>query len=172
MRTMIKSILTTIGITFSCLVWSEEGPKNPNVVTYGDWGVQCTEEAKLHTCQAVQEIWLEQDEKKQRVLTLQLIPRNEEQKVLQLSFPLGVDLRPGIVIAVDNGNEQKFSYATCNNQSCLSLILMSEKELSMFKRGNVLKVGFMTFGSDKTIVLEASLKGFSKANNEVKKGAS
>ena len=169
MRSMIKRIVTIIGIIFSCLVWSEESPKNANVATYGDWGLQCTEEERLHICQAVQIIWLEQGEKKQRVLTLQLIPKNEEQKILQLSFPLGVDLRPGIVIAVDNGSEQKFSFATCTNQSCLSLILMSEKELSMFKRGNVLKVGFRTFGSDKTIVLEASLKGFTKADAEVKK---
>jgi invasion protein IalB len=169
MRIMIKSIITIIGIIFSCLVWSEEIPKNPNVVTYGDWGLQCTEEAKLHICQAVQVIWLEQDEKKHQVLTLQLLPRNEEQKVLQLSFPLGVDLRPGIVIAVDDGNEQKYPYTTCANQSCLSLILMTGEQLSMFKKGNVLKVGFKTFESDKTVVLEVSLKGFTKANAEVKK---
>jgi invasion protein IalB len=169
MHSIIKRIVTIVGITFSCLVWSEEAPKNPNVVTYGDWGMQCTEEAKLHICQAVQVLWLEQDKKKQRVLTLQLIPKDEEQKVLQLSFPLGVDLRPGIVIAVDDGSEQKFSYATCNNQSCFSLILMTEEQLSMFKKGNILKIGFRTFGSDKTVVLEASLKGFTKANVEVKK---
>jgi invasion protein IalB len=169
MRTMIKSIITIIGIIFSCFVLSKESPKNPNVVTYGDWGLQCTKEAKLDICQAVQVLWLEQDKKKQRVLTLQLIPKDEEQKVLQLSFPLGVDLRPGIVIAVDDGSEQKFSYATCNNQSCFSLILMTEEQLSMFKKGNILKIGFRTFGSDKTVVLEASLNGFTKANAEVKK---
>jgi invasion protein IalB len=169
MRSIIKRIVTIVGITFSSLVWSEEAPKNPNVVTYGDWGVQCTEEAKLHICQAVQVLWLEQDEKKQRVLTLQLLPRNDEQKVLQLSFPLGVDLRPGIVVAVDDGNQQKYPYTTCVNQSCSSLILMTGEQLSMFKKGNVLKVGFKTFESDKTVVLEASLKGFTKASAEVKK---
>jgi invasion protein IalB len=169
MHSMFKKIVAIAGMTVSCIAWSEETPKTPEVVTYGDWGVQCIEEAKVNICQAVQILWLEQGEQKQRVLTLQLIPGADEQKVLQLSFPLGVDLRPGIVMAADNGSEQRFPYATCSNQNCVSLILMTKELVSMFQKGNLLKVGFRPFGSDKTVVLEASLKGFTKANSEVKR---
>ncbi|MBR9866209.1 MAG: invasion associated locus B family protein [Oceanospirillales bacterium] len=171
MHTMINRIVVILSIFFSCFAWSEESTQQPSVVTHGDWGVQCADQADVRICQAIQVLWLEQDGQKQRVLTLQLIPGAENQKILQLSFPLGVDLRPGIVIAVDGGSEQKFPYATCSNQNCLSLILMTTEKLADFQKGNVLKVGFRPFGSEKTVVLEASLKGFTKANDEVKRGA-
>lgn len=170
MHSMINRIVAIISVAFSCLAWSEESPQQSSVVTYGDWGVQCTDQANVRICQAIQVLWLEQDGQKQRVLTLQLIPGDENQKILQLSFPLGVDLRPGIVIAVDAGSEQKFPYATCSNQHCLSLILMTKETLTAFKKGNALKVGFRPFGSEKTVVLDASLKGFTQANVEVKRG--
>lgn len=159
---MIKKVIAVLSFTLSCSTWAEERPTITEN-TYGDWGVQCNVQEGVNVCQALQVLWLEQNEEKKRLLTLQLVPSSDEKIVLQLSFPLGVDLRPGFVLAVDDNSEATFSYAMCANQNCMAFIIMDDDKLSAFKKGNVLKVGFRPFGSDKTVVLEASLKGFTKA---------
>ncbi|WP_187424865.1 invasion associated locus B family protein [Marinomonas sp. IMCC 4694] len=167
--TIMKMMCFMLGIAVSGLAISNETAENASTA-YGDWGVQCGQKQNdtVEVCQATQMLWLEQDDKKQKLLTLLLMPSNDDGKILQLGLPLGVDLRPGIVIAVDDGKEESFDYALCSNLDCSSFVLMTQERLSAFEKGNVLKIGFRPFGSQQTVVLEASLKGFTKASNRVK----
>lgn len=133
------------------------------------WFVICIDEKDAKTCRIVQKLFTEQGVKgKQRtygkVLSLTVAyggtPR---QPVLVMDMPLGVDLRPGMVLRVDNRKEMTAPYLRCTGEGCTSRIALTPPVLAMLRRGSKLHVGFRPFSSNQTLVVDASLIGFSKA---------
>lgn len=131
--------------------------------TFGDWRIQCEEQR----CQAQQQLFVGEGEQRSRVLSASVM-KLQDQLVMQLVFPLGVDLRPGIATRIDEAQEQQFAFSTCVKDGCVVLLPLNEGFLSGLKAGNTLKAGFRPFGSDQTLVVELSLKGFTKASSNVR----
>ncbi|MET4000745.1 invasion associated locus B family protein [Marinobacterium sp. MBR-109] len=138
-------------------------PLSVQAETFGDWRVECQETR----CQAVQQLFVGEGEKRSRVLSAS-VTKLQDQLVLQLVFPLGVDLRPGIATRVDESEEQQFGFSTCVQDGCVVLLPLDDNLLSGMKAGNTFKAGFRPFGSEQTLVVELSLKGFTKASSNVR----
>lgn len=130
---------------------------------FGDWRVEC----KQQQCQASQQLFVGENDKRSRVLAASLM-KVQEQRVLQLVFPLGVDLRPGIVIRIDDSQEQHFSFTTCVSDGCVALLPLNSELYAGMKAGKVMKAGFRPFTSEQTLVAELSLSGFTKASDKVR----
>ena len=74
-----------------------------------------------------------------------------------------MDLRPGAVLRVDEGEEIAVPYLQCTQAGCDASIKLEAKLLWAMKQGEQFLVGFRAWGSDQTNVVNASLIGFTKA---------
>ena len=129
----------------------------------GDWTINC----EKNRCQAAQQLVAKNGQKSSKVLSATLLKVNKE-LVMELVVPLGVELRSGIVTRVDEQKEFHFPYVTCMQSGCASLIPVKGGLYQQMKAGKSMKIGFRPFRSAKTLVVDLSLKGFTKASNKVK----
>jgi invasion protein IalB len=111
-----------------------------------------------------QTLSVQQGERSQRVLQA-IVARQNQQRLLELSVPLGVDLRPGLLIQVDENPVGNLPYLTCNAAGCIALINLDDALWQQLRNGNKAKVAIRGVGQAENTVLELSLKGFTAASN-------
>lgn len=133
---------------------------------YKDWTQVCLSEAEVSRCEAIQVLNVTQDEQTRPLLraTLSRVP---DGRFLEIALPLGMDLRAGLVIQIDEGDEQRFAYSTCVAQGCAAVLAVDEALLSALRAGNRARLGFRLFGTVETQVVELSLSGFTAASEGV-----
>ena len=142
------------------------------------WKVICTDAQDPQTCIIQQKHYPVQKPKGQQgrvgtVLTLSIRFAHKpgetiRKPYLRMQLPLGVDLRCGMVMRIDKGKETTGTYLRCLNTGCEVNFLMKDNMVVGLKAGRVFRVGFVPLGSEKVLVVEASLKGFTKAFNMLK----
>lgn len=76
-----------------------------------------------------------------------------------LTTPLGVFLKPGIVIKVDGGRARAYGFEICDPAGCHAGLNLDEALLRDFRRGNTAEITFFD-GSQEQVTLPVSLKGF------------
>ena len=130
--------------------------------TYGQWGVLCNPSSPSE-CRAAQ-TQKSVDEKNPGTL-LQVLFAAEKGKMFGVfTLPFGVDLRAGIAVRIDEGEEVKGSFMTCMPDGCQSITEINETLLAQIRKGKVLKVGFRSLGGgDKTLVVDVPLEGAGQA---------
>ncbi len=130
--------------------------------TYGQWGVLCNPSSPSE-CRAAQ-TQKSVDEKNPGTL-LQVLFAAEKGKMFGVfTLPFGVDLRAGIAVRIDEGDEVKGSFMTCMPDGCQSITEINETLLAQIRKGKVLKVGFRSWGGgDKTLVVDVPLEGAGQA---------
>jgi invasion protein IalB len=130
--------------------------------TYGQWGVLCNPSSPSE-CRAAQ-TQRSVDEKNPGTL-LQVLFAAEKGKMFGVfTLPFGVDLRAGIAVRIDEGDEVKGSFMTCMPDGCQSITEINETLLAQIRKGKVLKVGFRSWGGgDKTLVVDVPLEGAGQA---------
>ncbi|MDP7344651.1 MAG: invasion associated locus B family protein, partial [Alphaproteobacteria bacterium] len=69
----------------------------------------------------------------------------------------------GVVVQADAGNPTTLTIQTCTKEGCRSVAQVSDELLRGFRQGKLLKVGFVAFGGTQTVVVDASLAGFTAA---------
>ena len=84
-----------------------------------------------------------------------------------MRLPLGVDLRSGMVMQIDNSAEISGQYVQCRNSGCEVRLELTQKLIKLIKLASELRVGFRPYGTVKTLIVIASLKGFSKAFGQI-----
>ncbi|MCG8492185.1 MAG: invasion associated locus B family protein [Sneathiellales bacterium] len=142
------------------------------------WKRVCQDDTKIESCRIAQQLYLNKnvDGKKQtvgRVLSLTVlylfVPQTgQRQPFMSIIMPLGVDLRAGAKIKVDEGQEIPLRFLQCTKAGCAASVGLDTKLLEAMKAGNRLRVAFRPWGSKETAVLNASLKGFTKGVNSLK----
>jgi invasion protein IalB len=143
--------------------------------TYRNWTVICKDPDTRQTCRIEQKLFMNKkvDGKTQNVGKLLSIMvfftgKQERKPYIVMQLPLGVDLRAGVVLQIDKGNELKAPFSICTNAGCEVQSSLSEEMLEQLKVGNTLKIGFRAYGTTKTIVVDANLMGFTRAFSELK----
>ena len=165
---MIAAILTA-GLMFPLDLAAQVSAAQEDIT----WKLICADGFKPETCKITQTLFLSKKiQGKQRtvgkILGLMVIympaPKSKiREPYLSIQMPLGVDLRRGAVLRVDEGKETPVQYLRCTNSGCDASLKLDSKFLKALKAGNGLLVGFLPWGGDKTTVVNASLKGFTKA---------
>lgn len=138
---------------------------------YQDWSVLCNKQAKAEICQMQQVMMINQNNRQVRMLQTTLTQTPDKKVVMELLFPLGVDLRAGIAMQVDDQPEIRAGFVTCLEAGCIAVVEMNEELMQQFKKGNKAKVGFRGLGQKDNAVLELSLKGFSAASAQLQNTA-
>lgn len=130
---------------------------------FDDWFKVCPEQESAGLCRVMQTMEMQTEQGSVRLLQTVLAPTADNKMIMEMTLPLGLDMRPGIVIQIGDLPEFKQSYLTCAQSGCLVITELTEERLSALKKSMQAKVGFKSLNSDQTIVLELSLKGISKA---------
>jgi len=135
--------------------------------SFGQWAVLCNSTTPSE-CRAAQ-TQKSLDEKNPGTL-LQVVFAAEKGKMFGVfTLPFGVDLRAGIALRIDEGNEVKGSFMTCLPDGCQSINEIDESFLAQMRTGKILKVGFRSWGGgDKTLVVDVPLDGAAQAIAAVK----
>ena len=140
------------------------------------WRLRCDDSANATTCRMNQELFLQrQVEGEQRTLgrllnltVLYLESGGERVPFMSLQMPLGVDLRPGAVMRVDDGPETPLEFLRCTESGCDASAHITPELLQQMRAGNRLRVGFRPWGSEQVTAVDASLIGFTAAFAELR----
>lgn len=134
------------------------------------WSVVCADANNARTCRMVQKRLASKVVKGRRQtvgkvlgLTVRYTGKGRRQPMLVMDLPLGVDLRAGMVLRIDNGKETTARYLRCTKNGCTSRVRLTPQMVVTMRKGLNLQVGFRPFGSAKMMVVNASLMGFSRA---------
>ena len=82
-----------------------------------------------------------------------------------LILPLGISLRQGVFLQVDEGDLNEIPIDRCEREGCFVELLLSPALVADLKAGNLLKV-IMNY-RDETLVIDISLQGFTAALAEL-----
>lgn len=140
------------------------------------WRLVCADENNAATCRMNQELFLQQsvDGELQtvgRLLNLTIVYLNTDEERLpfmSLQMPLGVDLRPGGVMRVDEEAETVLEFLRCTEAGCDASAPVTPELLAQLRAGGVLRVGFRPWGSEQVTAVEASLIGFTAAFEQLR----
>lgn len=141
--------------------------QTPQTTEYQDWVGICAEVQGQERCEIQQILDMENEQGNSRLLRATVSKMNN-QLIMQLLLPLGLDVRPGVVMQVDAGEEFGAPFLTCIQEGCLVAVPLDESRLAAMRAGSAIKVGFRPFNTDQTLVLEISLMGFTRASQTVK----
>lgn len=165
-RLKIKMIVTLLVLSVAAV---SAGAQSANV-----WQRVCENGNDAQSCRITQELFVTQTgadgtgQVAGRILGLHVLYAIEEPTgrwlpYLSVQMPMGVDLRPGAVLKVDQGADIPIQYLRCTEAGCDASIQLQPPLLQALQAGNTLFVGFRAWGSEETTVLGASLIGFSRA---------
>ena len=163
---MLKSFVKTAALTgliASGLAFAQE----PRVTEYQDWVGVCADVQGQERCEIQQTLNMENEQGNARLLRAS-VNMMDNQLVMQLLLPLGLDLRAGIVMQIDEGEEFGSGFLTCVQEGCLVAFPLDDVRLAALRAGSVTKIGFRPFNTNETLVLEMSLMGFTRASQSVK----
>ena len=138
-----------------------------------NWFRACDDEGDPSTCRIVQNLFLEKDvdgEKQRLGRVLQIIvvyavnPETAQREpYISMNLPLGVDLRPGAVVRIDEAQEFQLPFLQCVNDGCAISRNIDEDLLRQLRLGTQLNVGFRAWGNESVTIIPASLIGFTRA---------
>ncbi|UXN02382.1 invasion associated locus B family protein [Bartonella sp. HY406] len=147
-------------------------PANVQTETFGDWVYRCTDvkvsDKFTKNCEVLQIRQAKQGDRTANVLIMAIAQVNGEKPgdkpVLMLTtvVPLNVFLLEGILFTVEKQNVMQLPFRYCNQQGCWAQVLLDEKTLATFKKGNEGKARFMVMNGQAADV-QFSLKGMTKA---------
>lgn len=131
----------------------------PTAETFDNWRVVCEGEQ----CIAQQIVSLKSDAGLQTLLALSLVPTANDRNNLEIKLPFGLDLRPGVVMRVDERTEENLPFLTCMADGCVAVAEATDERIAALQAGANLTVGFRQLGQQQTLAIQASLVGFSAA---------
>lgn len=134
---------------------------------FQDWTVRCEGDpnnAANSRCFIFQSVV---DTEKDRPVMMFAVSRQPDEPLARavIVLPLGVALRPGIEMAIDNGAPQGFPFVICLPDGCQAHVPLDDAMVGSFKRGNGGSIKFRALPSGQVVTLPFSLKGFTAALN-------
>ncbi|MEQ9259936.1 MAG: invasion associated locus B family protein [Roseovarius sp.] len=137
--------------------------------TYGDWQLQCfRSEAEEDPCQMYQ---LLREEAGNPVAEFSLFKLPGDAQAVAgatVVVPLGTLLPQGLKISVDDGRAKAYNYSFCSMVGCFARIGFTQEDIDAFKAGGEANLVIIPAQApDQTVVIKASLDGFTKAYENV-----
>ena len=160
LNTAILCIMTTVASAQE--ESQQDGPKVTQTV-HQDWQSICVKEAERpELCLIRQQRTVEFSNRQVADVTI-IISRQTEGYIIEIKLPLGLDLRSGLTMQVDQTKEINLPFTTCVTQGCIAMSVLDEAMISIFKVGSQLQIGFNLVSLNEKLLINASLHGFSRA---------
>ncbi len=137
---------------------------------FQDWTARCEADPQnpaVTRCYIVQAVVV--GEHRQRIMLMAVAyPPGQPSPLVTAILPLGTDLRPGIEVAIDDGEPKRYPFSVCLPDGCQAHILLDETLMAAFKKGVGGSVVFRRPPERRPIKVPFSLKGFTAAVNSIK----
>lgn len=138
---------------------------------FDDWTVRCinlqtekreTQNSEKQQCFIEQNLVYGKGDKKRRLLGVQ-IGYYQQRKIANLTLPLGMLLKHGVSLGIDNFKfSKKVAYTYCDLDGCSASFELDSNTVDLLKKANTLKVNAVDL-SGKNRQVGVSLKGFTPA---------
>ena len=164
----IRTLIAALTIAAVSAAWSIAAPAAAAAEPqkFGDWFLRCEArgEGQGELCYLHQTLNYSKDNVSGILLDIKIGALGEGKELYTIMMlPLGLNLQSGVVMQADGGESTPLTIQTCTNDGCRSVAPVSNELLWGLRQGKRLKVGFVPFGGTQTVVVEASLTGFTAA---------
>lgn len=136
---------------------------------YEDWQVQCfRSDADEDPCQMYQLLREEAGNPVAEFSIFKLPGDNAVVAGATIVVPLGTLLPAGLQMYVDSGAAKAYNYSFCSIIGCFARIGFTQEDIDAFKTGEIAFIVIAPAQApDETVLIEASLKGFTAAFENV-----
>lgn len=164
----MRALIAVLAIAAMSAAWSIGAPvaAAAEPEKFGDWILRCESPGvdKREICYLHQTLNYSKGDVSGVLLDIKIGALGEGRDLFALiMLPLGVSFQAGAIIGADASDPTSLTIQTCTKEGCRSIAKLSNDLLWGFRKGKLLKVGFIPFGGKQTVVVEASLIGFSAA---------
>lgn len=137
--------------------------------TYGDWQLQCfRSDAGEDPCQMYQLLREDAGNPVAEFTIFKLPGDGQAVAGATIVVPLGTLLAEGVKMSVDGGTAKGYTYAFCSLVGCFARIGFTEADIANLRAGAGATLTIIPAQApDQTVVIKASLSGFTAAYNEV-----
>lgn len=162
MKLILRSVLVCLLGFSNSLIAAE-----PEITKHGDWTNVCRDMANGQKQCSSTQLLTRQLENGQSTRILQTTVRklNNDAFLLQFVLPLGVDLRPGIALQVDDKAQRGAQYFACTNNGCIVRMGMDQAFMNELQSGAKARVIYRGANSQQPAAVDVSLKGITAATN-------
>lgn len=130
---------------------------------HGNWVLRCQRPPLPAVCQVVQALTFEDQSGTTHTLELLFQPNPLGTLDMVVGVPLGLDLQAGIALRADEAEQVPLLYTTCTPEICQAQGLLNTEQANPLEQGETLRLGFLPYGTQQTLVVEIPLEGFSQA---------
>ena len=161
-------LLSAIGLA---LLWGLTGvaqaqQQEPETTRYQDWEVACIETDSGKQCQMRQTLQIQDDQVAGGYLQA-TVRRDGDSHVIEVLLPLGVDLRPGVRMQVDDDETIGADFITCVQQGCVAGRELEAGQFRAMRGGQQMSVGFWPLHAEQPMAFDVSLMGFTDASDHL-----
>jgi len=157
--------------TASGLDMGQQVKQDPSYIkdTYGAWQLQCfRSETGEDPCQMYQ---LLHEKGGNPVAEFSLYKLPEDSPAVAgatIVVPLGTLLTQGLRISVDDSVAKAYGFSFCSRVGCFARIGLTQEDIDAFKKGTEATLAIVPAQApDQRVLIKASLKGFTKAYENV-----
>ena len=146
--------------------WAE--PQDGQV--FQDWTVRCEADpadAAVKHCYAIQEVLSPGRPNPIMLVAVAFFP-GQDKPVVTVVLPLGTDLRPGIDLAVEDGEATRYPFSVCRPDGCQVHIPLDDALLAALKKGVTGSVVYRRNPDRPADTVPFSLKGFTASVNALR----
>jgi len=164
----MRTLIAALTIAAVSTAWSIAAPAAAAAEPqkFGDWFLRCEArgEGQGELCYLHQTLNYSKDKVSGILLDIKIGALGEGKELYTIiMLPLGLSFQSGVIMQADGGETTPLTIQTCTNDGCRSVSPVSNELLWGLRQGEQLKVGFVPFGGTQTVVVEASLTGFTAA---------
>ena len=164
----MRALIAALTIAAMSAAWSIVAPAAAAAEPqkFGDWFLRCEArgEGQGELCYLHQTLNYSKGNVSGKLLDIKIGALGEGKELYTIiMLPLGLSLQSGAIVQADGGKSTPLTIQTCTNDGCRSVAPVSDDLLRGFRQGELLKVAFVPFGGTQTVVVEASLAGFTAA---------
>ena len=162
----LQTLIAALVIVVTSLAWFTAPPTAAaaEAQQFGDWILRCETKGDGELCYLHQTINYSKGDVSGVLLDIKIgALADDDDLYALLMLPLGLNIPSGAIIGADAGEPTPLTIQTCTKEGCRSIAKISKELLWGFRKGQKLKAGFVPFGRTQTIVVEASLTGFTAA---------
>ncbi|WP_207462139.1 invasion associated locus B family protein [Azospirillum sp. SYSU D00513] len=157
MRYLLSS-LTTLSVIAALPVLATPQPGK----AYDDWAVECEQTpGGENRCFLSQTQLLKENNARLLKASIGYLGP-QDQPMLVLVLPLGVDLRAGIAMKVDDAPQISLPYQQCVQDGCTGALPLDGPTLTALRKAKRIQIGMLPYGGKQTVTIDVSPNGLAR----------
>lgn len=130
--------------------------------TFDDWAVECERAPDdRDRCFLSQSQFLKENNARLLKASVGYLGP-EDEPILVLLLPLGIDLRAGVALKVDDGPQLSVTLQHCTQGGCTGAFPLDGPAVAALRAARRIQVGMMPYASTQTVTVEISPKGLAR----------